>query len=300
MAVGFSEQPRDKPATCYPVGISQGWPKFKISGNVRAVVIFEILGRGFLGFFTFLGEIGLLFRDVIESLVRGKIRWRLVMEQIAEMGFRSQPVVMITGAFTGAVLAAQSLFQFAQLKMETGGGALVSVSMLRELGPTITGLMLSGRVGAAMAAEIGTMKVTEQVDALRSMSVHPIDYLVTPRIIAMFVAMPLLIGESAALGIGASELVGINFNVNSAYWMNQMHHYTDLSDISIALIKGMIFGILIVAISCHQGLKANNGAVGVGRGTTSAMVISSLSILVFNFFLTLLLNMIFPTGLAKR
>ncbi|MDB6079632.1 MAG: transporter permease [Akkermansiaceae bacterium] len=279
---------------------SSRWPKFEIFANVRPVVLFELLGRGFLGFFTFLGEIGLLFRDVLESLVRGKIRWRLVMEQIAEMGFRSQPVVMITGAFTGAVLAAQSLFQFAQLKMETGGGALVSVSMLRELGPTITGLMLSGRVGAAMAAEIGTMKVTEQVDALRSMSVHPIDYLVTPRIIAMFVAMPLLIGESAALGIGASELVGMQFNVNSAYWMNQMHHYTDLSDISIALIKGMIFGILIVGISCHQGLKASNGAVGVGRGTTSAMVISSLAILIFNFFLTLLLNMIFPTGLAKR
>jgi phospholipid/cholesterol/gamma-HCH transport system permease protein len=264
------------------------------------VVIFEFLGRGFLGFFQYLGELGLLFRDVVESVFRGKIRWRLVLQQVAEMGFRSQPVVMVTGAFTGAVLAAQSLFQFQQLKMETGAGALVSVSMLRELGPTITGLMLSGRVGAAMAAEIGTMKVTEQVDALRSMSVHPIDYLVTPRIISMLIAMPLLIGESAAFGIVASVLVGMQFNVNAAYWMNQMHHYTDLSDISIALIKGLIFGILIVGISCHQGLKASNGAVGVGRGTTSAMVLSSLSILIFNFFLTLLLNMIFPTGMAKR
>jgi len=262
--------------------------------------LFVFLGQAFLGFFRYLGELGLLFWEVWESLLKGKIRWRLVLQQVVEMGFRSQLVVMITGAFTGAVLAAQSLFQFQQLKMETGAGALVSVSMLRELGPTITGLMLSGRVGAAMAAEIGTMKVTEQIDALRSMSVHPIDYLVTPRVLAMFIAMPLLIGESAALGIVASVMVGAEFNVNTAYWMNQMHHYTDISDILIALIKGGVFGVLIVAISCHQGLRASNGAVGVGRGTTSAMVLSSLAILIFNFFLTLLLNSIFPTGMAKH
>jgi len=243
----------------------------------------------------------MLVGEICTSLVKGKIRWWMVLQQVVEIGHRSQPVVMVTGAFTGAVLAAQSLFQFANLNMETGAGALVSVAMLRELGPSITALMLAGRVGAAMAAEIGTMKVTEQVDALRSMGVHPVDYLVTPRVIAMLLAMPLLIGESAALGIFASVLVGTGpFNVNPAYWMNQMGKYTDLSDISIALIKGLVFGLLIVGISCHQGLKASDGAVGVGRSTTRAMVFSALAILVFNFFLTLLMNMIFPAGLSKN
>jgi phospholipid/cholesterol/gamma-HCH transport system permease protein len=224
----------------------------------------------------------------------------MVLGQIVEIGHRSQPVVMVTGAFTGAVLAAQSLFQFSTLNMETGAGALVSVAMLRELGPSITALMLAGRVGAAMAAEIGTMKVTEQVDALRSMGVHPVDYLVTPRVLAMLVAMPLLIGESAAFGILASVLVGTGpFNVNPAYWIDQMGRYTDLTDVAIALIKGGVFGLLIVAISCHQGLTARNGAVGVGRGTTRAMVYSALAILVFNFFLTLLMNLVFPAGLGK-
>jgi len=243
----------------------------------------------------------MLFGQISESIVKGKIRWRLVFQQVVEIGHRSQPVVMVTGAFTGAVLAAQSLFQFATLNMETGAGALVSVAMLRELGPSITALMLAGRVGAAMAAEIGTMKVTEQVDALRSMSVHPVDYLVTPRLLAMLLAMPLLIGESAAFGIIASVLVGTGpFNVNPAYWMDQMGKYTDLSDIVIALVKGLVFGLLIVGISCHQGLRASNGAVGVGRSTTRAMVYSALAILIFNFFLTLLMNLIFPAGLSRK
>lgn len=254
-------------------------------------------GQLFLGFLVYLGEIGDLIKETAISLVRGKLRPRLVMEQIAETGFRSQTVVIITGAFTGAVLAAQAMFQFQPLGLETAGGALVSVAMLRELGPAVTALMLAGRVGAAMAAEIGTMKVTEQVDALRSMNVHPIDYLVTPRLLAMLVAMPLLIAESAAFGILASVAIGtLVFDVNPAYWMYQMNFYTTGSDIAISVIKGMVFGVIIVIVSCHQGLRATQGAVGVGRGTTSAMVYSSLAILIINFFLTFLLSAVFPAG----
>ncbi len=248
-----------------------------------------------LDFLTYLGEVGKLVAAVFDSLIHGKIRCRMVMEQIVETGFRSQAVVIVTGAFTGAVLAAQAMFQFKPLGMETGGGPLVSIAMLRELGPAVTGLMLSGRVGAAMAAEIGTMKVTEQVDALRSMGVHPVDYLVTPRFLAMLISMPLLIAESAAFGIFASWVVGTGpFGVNGAYWLNQMDKHTDGTDVSISLIKGMFFGVLIVVISCHQGLKSEQGAVGVGRGTTRAMVYSCLAILVVNFLLTMGLNLIFP------
>ena len=259
--------------------------------------MFQVLGGGALAFLIYLGEIGKLVAAIFDSLIHGKIRYRMVLEQIAETGFRSQPVVIVTGAFTGAVLAAQALFQFKPLGMETGGGALVSVAMLRELGPSVTALMLAGRVGAAMAAEIGTMKVTEQIDALRSMDVHPIDYLVTPRFLAMLVAMPLLIAESAAFGILASLVVGTGpFHVNGAYWLNQMNQHTDGSDVVIAMVKGLVFGMLIVIMSCHQGLKADQGAVGVGRGTTRAMVYSSLAILIVNFFLTMLLSLIFPAG----
>lgn len=258
------------------------------------------LGRTTLDFLIYLGEIGKLSAAMVDSLRHGRIRFRMVLAQIAETGYRSQPVVVVTGAFTGAVLAAQALFQFKPLGLETGGGALVSVAMLRELGPSVTALMLAGRVGAAMAAEIGTMKVTEQIDALRSMDVHPIDYLVTPRFLAMIVAMPLLIAESAAFGILASLAVGTGpFNVNGAYWMNQMNLHTDGSDIIIAMTKGLVFGMLIVTLSCHQGLNVSHGAVGVGQGTTRAMVYSSLAILVVNFFLTLLLSIIFPAGAAR-
>ena len=264
-----------------------------------AVSLIRAIGRIGLDFIAYLGEIALLASETACSLTQGKLRPRLILAQIVETGYRSQPVVIVTGAFTGAVLAAQALFQFKPLGMETGGGALVSVAMLRELGPTITALMLAGRVGAAMAAEIGTMKVTEQIDALRSMDVHPIDYLVTPRFLAMLVDMPLIIAESAFFGILASIVIGQVFGVNYAYWMSQMGRYTELPDITISMIKGLVFGLLIVIISCHQGLKANQGAVGVGRGTTRAMVYSALAVLVVNFFLTLLMNVFFPTGTGK-
>jgi phospholipid/cholesterol/gamma-HCH transport system permease protein len=262
------------------------------------VSFFQAIGRSALGFIDYLGQLGFLIQEIFISLTRGQRRWQQMWEQVAEIGARSQLVVCVTGAFTGAVLAAQTLFQFKLFGLETAAGGLVSVAMLRELGPSITGLMLAGRVGSAMAAEIGTMKVTEQVDALRSMAVHPIDYLVTPRILAMIISVPLLIAESAALGMIASYVVGVGvFKVEAAYWVDNMIKYVDLADVAIALIKGLSFGLLIVIISCHQGLKASNGAVGVGRGTTDAMVFSSLAILVVNFFLTLLMQIFFPASL---
>ncbi|GAA5494747.1 intermembrane phospholipid transport system permease protein MlaE [Rubritalea halochordaticola] len=264
------------------------------------MTLLSTIGTPVLAFLNYLGELTALAKEVAVSAMRGKHRWQQYMRQVAEIGYRSQPVVIVTGAFTGSVLAAQALFQLTQMKMETLGGALVAVGMLRELGPTITGLMLAGRVGAAMAAEIGTMKVTEQVDALRSMGVHPIDYLVTPRFGAMAISIPLLIAESSAFGILAATFVGTQiFDVSIAHWIHHMNGHTALVDVLVAMVKGLVFGQLIVLISCHQGLKASNGAVGVGKGTTSAMVLSSLAILIFNFFLTMLLNIMFPLGFAK-
>ncbi|MBK1792204.1 MlaE family ABC transporter permease [Persicirhabdus sediminis] len=263
------------------------------------MTLLTMFGRSYYSFVNYLGSLAMLLAEIIESLVRGKIRMRKVIAQVYEIGYSSQPVVIITGAFTGAVLAAQGLFQLQGLGMESMGGAMVSVGMLRELGPTLTGLMLAGRVGAAMSAEIGTMQVTEQIDALRSMSVHPVDFLVTPRLIAMMLSVPLLITESAAFGILASWVVGTQaFGVPEAWWEFRTSEHTDMSDIYIALVKGAVFGFLIVLISCNEGLKASRGAVGVGQGTTRAMVFSSLAILITNFFLTMLMNLVFPTGVA--
>jgi phospholipid/cholesterol/gamma-HCH transport system permease protein len=157
--------------------------------------------------------------------------------------------------------------------------------------------MVAGRVGASMAADIGTMKVTEQIDALRVMAVHPVDYLVLPRFIAMLVSMPMLVAESITFGLLASHIVGVyGFGIPHRWFWDHVFEHTNQTDLYCGMIKGFIFGVLITLISCHQGLIAESGAVGVGIGTTRAVVYSSLAILTFNFFLSFLLNEIFPMG----
>lgn len=255
------------------------------------------LGHVALSFIRYLGALAMLAYDTAVSVVVAPFRWRLLIRQVAEIGFRSQTVVIVTGMFTGAVLTAQTYFQFSKLGMATAVGSVVSVSLFRELGPTLTGLMVAGRAGASIAAEIGTMKVTEQIDALRALGVHPTDYLVVPRVLALLISMPLLVGESVALGILASYLVGTQvLGINGPYFMTNLVRYTDGRDIKMALTKGFVFAIIVAVVSCHQGLNAKEGAVGVGRAPTEAIVISSLSILIVNFFLTFALNMIFPAG----
>src|SRR5580704_6250896 len=165
------------------------------------------LGRTALSLLQYLGELASLAYETCISLVVAPVRWRLVVRQMVEVGWRSQMVVIVTGAFTGAVLAAQAYFQFSRLGMKSAVGSMVAVSMFRELAPVLTGLVVSGRVGAAIAAEIGTMKVTEQIDALRALGVHPTDYLVVPRVLALVVSMPLLVAECCAVSIAASRFV---------------------------------------------------------------------------------------------
>jgi phospholipid/cholesterol/gamma-HCH transport system permease protein len=253
------------------------------------------LGRTVITFLNYLGEVGLLARETFIALFVSKIRWRLVLQQMYEIGTRSQLVVAVTGAFTGAVFAAQLYFQLKNFGMESTVGSVTAVAIFRELGPALSGLMVAGRVGAAIAAEIGTMKVTEQVDALRALGVHPVDYLVIPRTIAMLVSMPLLVLEACALALVACYLVSVQMlGVAEAGFMRNLIHWVVLADLYKAAIKAFIFGGIIVFVACHQGLKTSNGAAGVGRAPTEAVVISSLSILVCNFILTFALNVIFP------
>jgi phospholipid/cholesterol/gamma-HCH transport system permease protein len=255
------------------------------------------LGGGAISSAVYVGDVVMLAVETIGAAFAHKIRWRLFLEQIVEIGLRSQIVVIITGAFTGAVFAAQTYFQFNKLGMGSAVGAVVSVSVCRELGPVLTALMVTGRVGASMSAEIGTMKVTEQIDALRALAVHPVDYLVVPRTLAMMVSMPLLVAECVAIGIAAGYFVAIFLlEVNGTYYMANMVRWTLLRDIIMALTKAFFFALLIVFISCHKGLTTQEGAVGVGKATTEAVVNASLAVLIFNFFLTMGLNIIFPAG----
>lgn len=237
----------------------------------------------------------MLVLEVLKSPFLGRIRIGLVGQQLVRVGFGSQFVVIVTGAFTGAVFAAQSYYTFADVGLETAVGSVVSIAMCRELGPVLSGLMVAGRVGAAMAAEIGTMKVTEQIDALRSLGVHPVDYLVVPRFFGMVISMPLLIAEAIGFGILASYIVTVKgFEVPGAWYLHHLKTFTSLSDIGIGMIKGFVFGIIIVFISCQKGLTVRHGAVDVGRNTTDAVVTSCISILIANFFLSILLNFFFP------
>jgi len=242
---------------------------------------------------TELGQIALLTKDVIASALTFKVAWRDLLYQIYFIGVKSQAVVLVTGAFTGMVLGAQTYFQFHKVKMDTATLAVVGVSMCSELGPVLTALMVSGRVGAAIAAELGSMRVTEQIDALRTLATHPVDYLVVPRLIAAQIALPLLTIESIIVGIGAGYVVGVQvLGIEPTYlWLNMLHFTHDV-DLAEGLIKAFIFGGIIALISCYKGLTCGMGAEGVGHATTEAVVYSSITILIVNFFLTLVMGKI--------
>ena len=240
-----------------------------------------------------LGQISMLARDVVVSLLTFKISWQEFVYQIYFIGVKSQTVVLITGAFTGMVLGAQTYFQFHKVKMDTATLAVVSVSMCSELGPVLTALMVAGRVGAAMAAEIGTMRVTEQIDALRTLATHPVDYLVVPRVVAAHIALPILMVEAIIVGVGASYFVGVYIlEIDPVYLWYNMLHFTHEIDLVEGLVKAFIYGGIIALIGCYKGLTCGLGAEGVGRATTEAVVYASITILIVNFFLTLILGKI--------
>ena len=238
-----------------------------------------------------LGQITLLAREAAASMLKGRASWRDLLYQIYFIGVQSQSVVLITGAFTGMVLAAQTYLQFHKFKMDTTTLAVVSVAMCSELGPVLTALMVAGRVGAAMAAEIGTMRVTEQIDALRALATDPVDYLVVPRLVAAHIVLPLLMVEVIVIGILGGYFVSVNLlDIEPTYLWANMLKYTHESDLIIGLIKAFIYGGVITLIGCYKGMTCRLGAEGVGQATTEAVVYASITILIANFFLTLVLG----------
>lgn len=239
------------------------------------------------------GQIVFLFQDIMRCLVRYPIRLKLLIYQIDFIGGKSVPVVIITGGFIGAVFAAQTEFQFKDLGLSSGVGPVVAIAMCRELGPVLCALMIAGRVGSAMAAELSTMKITEQIDALRALAVYPTEYLIVPRFLGMLLSMPILVGLAILCGIGAGYFVAVHFlDVPGVYYWNNTVKYTHAKDIWIGLVKGFLFGIIIVLVGCNKGLTAAQGAEGVGMATTEAVVDAFIIILISNFFFTFLLNSI--------
>ena len=238
-----------------------------------------------------LGNIALLAGEAAGSIWRRQWEASNILYQVYFIGIKSLSVVLITGAFTGMVLCAQTYFQFHKVGMDTATLAVVSISMCSELGPVLSGLMVAGRVGAAMAAELGTMKVTEQIDALRALATHPVDYLVVPRMLATIIAVPLLTISSICIGIASSYFVGVSLlGIDPAYAWHNMIHYSSVQDIVMGLLKSVVFGAIISLVGCYKGLNCSEGAEGVGKATTEAVVFSSITILISNFFLTLLLT----------
>src|SRR4249919_241350 len=231
--------------------------------------IFAAIGRVFL---TFLGETGRLTvftTDAMTGLVRPPVYWTLIGQQVMRIGFFSLPVVGLTAFFTGGVLALQIYNGASRYGAETFVPVVVLVGITRELGPVIAGLMVAGRVAAAIAAEIGTMRVTEQIDALTTLSTNPVKYLVTPRLIAAVVTMPLLVAVADSIGIFGGYIVGTrSLGFNGAVYLKNTIDFVTQGDVVSGLVKAAVFGFIIALMGCYHGFHSKGGAQGVGQATT--------------------------------
>jgi phospholipid/cholesterol/gamma-HCH transport system permease protein len=241
----------------------------------------------------FLVELGLAGLMLFESIIlafRRPFKFDYIVKQMEFVGVKSLPVVFLTGTFTGMVLALQTYYGFRKFGAEGLIGVTVALSMTRELGPVLTGLMVAGRAGSAMAAEIGTMRVTEQIDALVVMALNPIKYLVVPRVVASFFMLPILTIISDFLGILGGYLIAVKLlDVNEGAFLNRIYKYLEFQDIYVGLIKAACFGVIFAIVSCYKGFYTRGGAEGVGRSTTQAVVVSCVTILVADYVLTSLL-----------
>ena len=252
--------------------------------------LFHLIGSLSIEFIEESGKIMMLLCNATLLIFRRPFNLRDIFKQMEEVGVKSIPVVIITGAFTGAVLALQSYTGFKRFNAEAFVGTVVALSMTRELGPVLTGLMVSGRVGSAMAAELGTMQVTEQIDALYTLAVNPIKYLIVPRLLAALIMMPVLVIFADLIGITGGYIVSVKIlGSNPHIYMERTWNFLEFNDIYSGLLKACVFGIIIATISCQQGFYTQGGAEGVGRATTKAVVLSCLLILIFNYIITALL-----------
>jgi phospholipid/cholesterol/gamma-HCH transport system permease protein len=228
-------------------------------------------------------------------------RLHLLLPQLYTIGVRSIPVVMLVGAFVGAVIGIETYAQFASFGQETRLGGVIALSVVKQIGPVLAAVMIAGRVGGAVSAEVGTMRVTEQLDALRVMGTDPVQHLVVPRVLACVIMLPILTVFSNLLGIaGGFGVVSLGFGVDrTEYWDFSAHLVTSW-DVFTGLIKSLVFGLFIGLIACYKGFNCESGAAGVGKAATQSFVLGFIAIIISNFFLAQFLNTLAPLidGLA--
>jgi phospholipid/cholesterol/gamma-HCH transport system permease protein len=245
------------------------------------------VGRVFMAFLANVGSIAIFTGRALINAVTPPFYWRLIVRQMIDIGYYSLPVVGLTAIFTGMVLALQSYSGFSRFSAEGAVATVVVLSMTRELGPVLAGLMVAGRIGASMAAEIGTMRVTEQIDALTTLSTNPFKYLVAPRLIAGLAMMPVLVLVADIIGVFGGFLIGVNkLNFNPANYLTRTFEFLETKDVVSGLVKAACFGFVISLMGCYHGYNSRGGAQGVGTATINAVVSALILILVFNYLIT--------------
>ena len=236
------------------------------------------------------GTAVLLAFEALTWLFRPPFRWRIYLQQLEFIGAGSLFIVVLTGGFTGMVMAVQTMYAFSLFNAESLVGTTVALALTRELSPVLTGLMVTGRVGSSIATEIGTMEVTEQIDALRTMAVNPVQYLVTPRVFAAIIMVPVLCLLCSVVGIGGAWLVAVQgLGLDEGIFVDRIVNVVVPWDVWSGIIKAAAFGVAITVIACFKGFYASGGARGVGLATTQAVVYGSVAILALDYFLTVMM-----------
>jgi phospholipid/cholesterol/gamma-HCH transport system permease protein len=249
--------------------------------------LLEILGQRIMSFLEETGKVILLFLQSAGWAFRRPYYLQNTVRQMLEVGVNSIPVVLITATFTGMVLALQTHTGFQRFNAESLVGTVVALSMTRELGPVLTGLIVAGRAGSAMAAELGTMRVTEQIDALYTLATNPIQFLVVPRILAGIIMLPVMTVLSDIVGIYGGFFVSVKvLDANRTIYLRRTWDFLEFSDIYSGLAKAAFFGLVISLVGCYKGFYTRGGAEGVGRATTGSVVVSSMLILISDYLLT--------------
>jgi len=249
--------------------------------------VLALIGRVFLTFLAAVGRLSRFATAAVSHMVRPPFYPRQILRQFIDIGYFSLPVVALTAIFSGMVLALQSHSGFSRFQAEGAVAMVVALSITRELGPVLAGLMVAGRIGASMAAEIGTMRVTEQVDALTTLSTNPYKYLVSPRVLAGLVMMPLLVVVADILGIFGGFIIAIGkLGFNSGSYLANTWQVLEPIDVASGLVKAAVFGFLIALLGCYHGYHSKGGAQGVGAATTNAVVAASILILIANYGIT--------------
>jgi phospholipid/cholesterol/gamma-HCH transport system permease protein len=254
--------------------------------NIRIDFLANV-GRVFLNFLQYTGKLSIFAFSALFNVFSKPLYLRQTFSQMIEIGYYSLPVVGLTAIFTGAVLALQSYTSFSRFSAESAIATVVVLAITRELGPVLAGLMVAGRVGASMAAEIGTMRITEQIDALVTLSTNPIKYLVTPRVIAAVLMLPCLVLVADIIGVMGGYLISVyTLGFSPDIYLQNTFQYLERGDVTSGLIKSSVFGFIISIIGCYSGYNSEKGAQGVGNATTNAVVMASILILLSNYLLT--------------